>query len=584
MRAELRPRMVLDRLATDADWIDELPQRVRVTLGERYGLPPLGARIAFRGRLMPVPGPVVAGGYDPRRSAYFAGIGGSGFLFGGWTLVEPPPRFSPDLAIDRIRASIVERVMAAEPGEAGAVAAALLVGERSAISSETKESLRRSGLAHILAISGLHMMLVAGTVFYFVRALLALSPGLALSQPIRNWAAAGALFAATVYLTLSGGNVATIRAYVMAAVIFSTILLDRPAISMRNLAVAAFIVIALKPESVVEPGFQMSFGAVAALIAVWETWRDRKRLRLAEGDAGGAGRILRFGVRAVLAVALTTLVAGLATAPFAAYHFERVASYSLLGNLLAAPLVSSIIMPFGLLGLAAMPLGLEALPLAVMAWGIETLLAISGWVADLPGAELRAPPIAPVALVTIAAGMLWLCLWRQRWRLLGLPVIALGLALIPLTVSRPDVMVAPDGRVVAVRDAGGVLRVSGSRSGSYAIEQLFDKEAIEPLSGAALRQGVRCDSAACLLTGAAGVSVAHVRDPVAFPEDCRRADIVVTPLTAPADCQARLVVDGRQLDRFGAHAIRADVEHGAPVFAVRRARSTAPRPWQAGGG
>jgi competence protein ComEC len=583
-RAELRPRIVLDRLTTPADWVGELPRRVRVTLAERYQLPPLGARIAFRARLMPVPGPVVPGGYDPRRAAYFKGIGGSGFMFGGWTLVDPPPSFSLDLAIDRIRSRIVQRIMAAEPGEAGAVAAALLVGERSAISSETKESLRRSGLAHILAISGLHMMLVAGTIFYLARALLALSPGLALSLPIRKWAAAGALVMATVYLALSGGNVATIRAYIMAAVMFSAILLDRPAISMRNLAIAAFIVIALKPESVVEPGFQMSFAAVAALIAVWEAWRDRKTLRLTDGNAVPGQRVWHFGRRAFLGIALTTLVAGLATAPFAAYHFQRVASYSLLGNLLAAPLVSTLIMPFGLLGLAAMPFGLEALPLGVMAWGIETLLAISAWVAALPGADIRAPPIAPVALLMIAAGMLWLCLWRQRWRLFGLPAMALGLALVPLTVNRPDVLVAPDGRAVAVRDAGGVLRVSGSRSGSYAIDQLFDKEATEPLAGAELRKGVRCDPAACLLSAARGVSVAHVLDPVAFAEDCRRADIVVTPLTAPVDCRAPLVIDGDQLGRFGAHAVRTDIEAGAPVFTLRRARSIAPRPWQAGGG
>lgn len=582
-RAELRPRITLDRLTTSADWVGELPRRVRVTIAERYGLPPLGAQIAFRGRLMPVPGPVVPGGYDPRRAAYFQGIGGSGFMFGGWTLVAPPPRFSLDLAIDRIRSRVVERIMAAEPEEAGAVAAALLVGERSTISSETKESLRRSGLAHILAISGLHMMLVAGTVFYLVRALLALSPGLALSQPIRKWAAGGALLMATVYLALSGGNVATIRAYVMAAVMFSAILLDRPAISMRNLAIAAFIVIALKPESVVEPGFQMSFGAVAALIAVWAAWRDRKTLRLTDDTVVPGQRVWRFGRRAFLGIALTTLVAGLATAPFAAYHFQRVASYSLLGNLLAAPLVSTLIMPFGLLGLAAMPLGLEALPLAVMAWGIEALLAISAWVAALPGAEIRAPPIAPAALLIIAAGMLWLCLWRQRWRLLGLPAIALGLGLVPLSVSRPDVLVAPDGRAVAVRDASGVLRVSGSRSGSYAIDQLFDKEATQPLAGAELRKGMRCDPAACLLSAGDGVSVAHVLDPAAFPEDCRRADIVVTPLTAPVDCRARLVIDGDRLGRFGAHAVRTDVEAGAPVFTVRRERSIAPRPWQKGG-
>lgn len=581
-RVELRPRIVLDRLTTDAAWVDALPDRLRLTVAERYKLPPLGAVITFRARLMPVPGPVIPGAYDPRRAAFFEGIGGSGFMLGGWTLVEPAPPFSLDLVIDRVRGAVVKRILDAEPGEAGGVAAALLVGERSRISEATKESLRRSGLAHILAISGLHMMLVAGTVFYALRALLALSPSLALSRPIRKWAAVGALIMATVYLALSGGNVATVRAYVMAAIMFAAILLDRPAISMRNLALAAFIVVGREPESVLEPGFQMSFGAVMALVAAWEAWRDRRVRRLGDDSVIPGQRFFRWLARAVFAVALTTLVAGLATAPFAAFHFERVASYSLLGNLLAAPLVSIVIMPFGLAGLAAMPLGLEALPLAVMTWGIDSLLAISDWVAGLPGAELRAPPIAPLALVIMVAGMLWLCLWRRRWRLLGVLAMALGLGLIPVLVDRPEVMVAPDGRAVAVRDAGGVLRVSGARSGSFTVEQFFDKEPIDALTGAELRKGIRCDPLACLLGGKGGLQVAHVLDPVAFVEDCRRADIVVTPLVAPAGCHA-LVIDAAQLARRGSHVVHAEGAGARLTFRVRTERFSAPRPWQAGG-
>ncbi|MGH6923016.1 MAG: ComEC/Rec2 family competence protein [Propylenella sp.] len=579
-RVELRPRIVLDRLSTDAAWAGELPKRVRITVAERYELPPLGAEVTFRGRLMPVPGPVVPGGYDPRGAAYFDGIGGSGFAFGDFTVVAPPPRFALDLMIARIRAAIVARIMAAEPAEAGAVAAALLVGERSTISTETNENLRRSGLAHILSISGLHMMLVAGTVFYFLRAVLALSPRLALGRPIRKWSAVAALVAATAYLAVSGGNVATVRAYVMAAVIFSAMLLDRPAISMRNLAIAAFIVVALRPEGVLEPGFQMSFGAVAALIAAWEAWRDRTVRRLSDDSVIPGQRVLRFVWRAFFGVALTTLVAGFATAPFAAYHFERVASYSLLGNLLAAPFVSIVIMPFGLLALVVMPFGLEALPLAVMAWGIEAMLSIAAWVSALPGAEVRAPPIAPFALLVIVAGMLWLCLWRGRWRLIGLPTIGMGLCLIPLLVDRADIMVAPEGNAVAVRDTSGVLRVSGSRAGSYTIDQFFDKEAVATPAGDELREGVRCDPSACMLGAAGGLFVSHVLDPVAFAEDCRRADVIVTPLTAPADCRARLIIDGERLELFGSHAVRVGVGSGEPVFSVKTERSIAPRPWQ----
>lgn len=579
-RSDRRPRIILDRLSSDTVAPDKMPRRVRLTIGPKGGLPELGARISVRARLMPVAGPAVPGGYDPRRAAYFEGIGGSGFVLGSWQpLAAPQP--SLDLTVARIRAAIVARIMSAQPGEAGAVAAALLVGERAGLSEETNESLRLSGLAHLLSISGLHMMLIAGTAFFFVRAGLALSPRLALSRPIRKWAAIAALIVVSIYLALSGGAIATIRAYIMAVVMFTAILVDRPAISMRNLAIAAFLVLAMEPKSITEPGFQMSFGAVAALIAAWELWNQRRRSRIADEQALPGIGLARLLGKAALAVCLTSLVASLATAPFAAYHFERVATYSLLGNLLAAPLVSSIIMPFGLLTLAAMPLALEALPLAIMAGGIEALLWVSDWVAGLPGADVPAPRIAPASLLLVSMGLLWMCLWRLRWRLLGLPMMGAGLLLIPVLAAPPDVLVSPDGRVVAVRDAHDVLRVSGSRAGSYVVEQFFDEEAGPPPDAAALREGVRCDPLGCVLKGAGGIEVAHVLDPAAFPEDCRRPNVLVTALHAPRDCSAPLIIDGPQLKRFGAHAVRVETAGARPRFTITTERSAFPRPWQA---
>lgn len=578
-RAERRPRIVLDEIRSEMIPSASMPRRLRVTLAERYGLPPLGSRISLAARLMPVSGPVVPGGYDAHRAAFFDRVGGSGFVLGRWTLEEEPPRFSIDLAVARVRAAIVERIMAAEPGEAGAVAAALLVGERSALSEETNDELRISGLYHILSISGLHMMLVAGTTFFMFRALFALSAQLALRRPIRKWAAVAALFVLTAYFALSGGGAATLRSYVMALIMFAAILVDRPAISMRNLAIAAFIVLALEPEGVMEPGFQMSFMAVAALIAAWEFWRDHRAARLTDDDVVPGFWLMRLAGRAVLGVALTTLIAGLATGPFAAYHFERVATYSLLGNLLAAPLVSAIIMPFGLLSLAVMPLGLEALPLAAMAWGIEMLLKVAGFVSALPGAEVRAPQISATSLVLIAAGLLWICLWRLRWRVFGLPAIALGILLIPVLIDPPDLLVAPDGTAVAVRDQTGVLRVAGARAGSYIVEQFFDEEGGPPVDPSTLREGVRCDATACLLNDASGHLVSHVLDPAAFAEDCARARVVVTALTAPGDCRAALVVDRPKLARYGAHSVWFD-RAGASTFRVTTARSATPRPWQ----
>jgi competence protein ComEC len=278
---------------------------------------------------------------------------------------------------------------------------------------------------------------------------------------------------------------------------------------------------------------------------------------------------------------VTTLVAGFATSPFAAFHFERVATYSLLGNLLAAPLVSAIIMPFGLLSLVVMPFGLEALPLAVMAWGIEMLLGVARFVASIPGAQVRAPPIAAVCLLLIAGGMVWMCLCRRRWRLFGLAPIVLGLLLIPAFFDPPDIFIAPSGTAIAMRDSGGVLRVSGARAGSYVVAQFFDEEGGAPSDVTALRLGVHCDATACLLRDRTGNLVSHVRDPSAFVEDCRHAAVVLTGLTAPADCHARLVIDAPQLARFGAHAVWLSNEEG-PTFNIEMDRSATPRPWKAG--
>jgi competence protein ComEC len=581
VRAGRRPRLTLDNLTIEDLAPEETPARIHVTIPPNAELPPIGTRIAVLARLMPVPGAALPGGYDARRAAYFNGIGATGFTLGGWAEMAAVDGASPLIALTRLRAAIAARLVAALPGQAGAVAAALLVGERGYLSQKTQEDLRASGLAHILAISGLHMGLVAGTAFFFVRALLALSPALALRHPIRKWAALAGLLAGAVYLALSGASVATVRAFTMAAVMFAAMLLDRPALSMRNLAIAAFIVLATQPESVVEPGFQMSFAAVAALIAGWEAWRERQRLRLAEPPSEPLAIWAGRAAKALGAIAFTTIIASMATAPYAAFHFHRVAVYSLIGNVLAMPVVSLLIMPFGLFALLLMPFGLEQLPLKVMGAGIDLLLAVAGRVGALEGAVVQVPPMSGLALGLMTFGLLWLCLWRRPWRLGGVLAVAVGLALVPLLASRPDLLVAANGTAVAVRGIDGTLRVAGSRAGSFLIDQWLGAEGGRGPPADLLRQGVVCDDLACHLTGRSGELVAHIRHPSAFVEDCQRATVVVTPLLAPAGCAAPLVIDAPRLARFGAHAVTLSHGSGAEPIAARVATSwpARPRPW-----
>jgi len=572
-RAGRAPRAVLESVRIGRIPPQKTPERVRLTF--RGEAPPLGALVTARARLSPLPGPAIPGGYDPARAAFFEGIGAGGFVFGAFSVVEEPRGFHARLHLADLRREIAERILSAQPGEAGAVAVALLVGERGGIGDETADTLRVAGLAHILAISGLHMMLIAGTAFWLVRAALALFEGAVLAWPIRKIAAVAALGVGAFYLAISGGNVATIRAFVMAAVMFAAILLDRPALSLRNLAIAAFIVVALEPESVTEPGFQMSFAAVAALIAVWDLWRDRPVDDLAEPPSW-PWRLLRGLIAALLAIALTTLVAGFATAPFAAYHFGRFASYSLLGNLLAMPLVSVLVMPAGLLTLAAMPFGLEPLPLSVMAAGIDLVLGASRWVAALPGSSLSIASFPAWTLMIATAGFLWLCLWRSPVRLYGVVPLLGGAGLALLFSSSPDLVVDESGKAIAARGPDGVLRVAGVRAGSYLADVWRENE---PPGAGDIDEGFSCDAEACVFRMKGGFSVSHVVSPLALPEDCARADILVSALPVPADCRARIVIDRDSLATGGAHALFVEAR-GTADLRMETARSTVRRPWQ----
>lgn len=576
-RPDRRPRVVLAELAISGTAPERTPRRIRLSLTPGAALPALGARIALRARLMPVSGPAVPGAYDPHRAAFFEGIGGTGFVLGGWTEAGGAGEAArPGGTVRALRAAIVARIVAARPDAAGAVAAALLVGDRTQIPEPVVEDLRLAGLAHVLAISGLHMMLVAGTAFFVLRAGLAAVPRLALTAPIRKWAAAAALAAAFAYLMISGGSAATLRAFVMAAIMFAAILFDRPAISMRNLALALFIVVAIEPEGIVEPGLQMSFAAVAALIAAWEAWRDRPRLRLADRDAAVSWRVPRLVGRALFGTALTTLVAGLATAPIGAFHFERIAAYSLLGNMLAMPLVSLVVMPAALLVLLLMPFGIEQPALALMSLGIDGLLAVAHSVAQIEGAGLRAPHLGAAALLVMTGGFLWLTLWSERWRLIGIVPIVAGLMAAPILHDPADLMVTAQADAAAFRGADGRLRILGTRPDSFVAGQFMEKEAVLPTPDET-RRGVRCDRLACIVSGTGGMRLSLVEDAAALAEDCRRADIVVTPLRAPSDCAARLVIDAAAVARAGAQRIHFAADGTFRSEGEWRGR---PRRWQ----
>ncbi|HTE79050.1 MAG TPA: ComEC/Rec2 family competence protein, partial [Xanthobacteraceae bacterium] len=379
-------RFVLRVERMEGGRIDDKPRRVRLSV-KRGTAPPAGSFVEVKASLEPPLQPLEPGSYDFARDLFFQGIGASGFVRGAVKVIAAPAPQGPlqraDAFVQRMRDAIDARIRAVLPGDEGAIAAMLINGKRDAIAPNVYDALFISGIGHVLSISGYHMAVVAGLIFFIVRAFFALIPGLADRAPIKKWAALAALLATGFYLVLSGNQVATQRSFIMIGVVLCGVLLDRPTLTMRTLTIAALVVLLFAPESIVHPSFQMSFAATLALIAGYE--RGALKLRAAADTSFGA-RAALWGVNEIIGLTIASLLAGWATTPYAAFHFHRIAPYGVLANLLAMPVVSAWVMPMGILGIVAMPFGLDAEFWRQMGYGIEWMNAVGLWVASLPGA------------------------------------------------------------------------------------------------------------------------------------------------------------------------------------------------------
>ncbi len=414
----------------------ETPRKVRVSLhGDQSFIDPKPDMfVGLTGHLSPPSGPVEPGGFDFQRHAWFKGIGGVGYT--RTPVLEIVPA-DTKWSVFALRMGLSERVQNRMPDNVGGFAAAVITGDRSALAKQTIEDLRRSNLAHLLAISGLHMGLLAGFVFSVVRLGLAAVPPVGLRVNGKKVAAVVALIAASLYLMMSGGNVATQRAFVMAAVMLTAILIDRRALSLRAVAVAATIVLVLRPEALLGPGFQMSFAATVALVAVFGWLRDHD---------------LRLGprwLRPMMAVVMSSFVAGLATAPFAAMHFNQIAHYGLPANLVSVPVMGIVVVPSAVLAGVLSPIGLEGVGLYFMALGLRWILSVAHFVANLDGARGTVPSGNVWVLPMLGLGSLWVILWHGRSRLAGGLVVIAAFALW-LGSERPDVLIEDSGSLVGV--------------------------------------------------------------------------------------------------------------------------------------
>ncbi|MGX9393515.1 ComEC/Rec2 family competence protein [Nitrobacteraceae bacterium UC4446_H13] len=549
----------------------------RVRLSVRKGTaPPVGSYVALKARLLPPLPPLRPGSYDFGRDLYFQGIGASGFAMGAIKTLDPPASGGWKLRYAAImqgmRDGIDARIRTALEGDNRAIATALLTGRRDAITPAVNDAMFISGLGHVLSISGYHMAVVAGVVFFAVRALLALIPGLTVTFPIKKWSAAAALAAATFYLLLSGAEVATQRSYFMTAVVLLAVMVDRRAITFRTLAIAAMVVLIAAPEALVHPSFQMSFAATLGLVALIQVGMPRL---FATPDNSAAARAALWGGREIMTLALASFVAGLATTPYAAFHFHRVTPYGVLANLGAMPVVSGVVMPAGLMGLIAAPFGLDRPFWEIMGLGIDWMIAVSVWVAALPGAIGRMAAFGTGPLMLASAGIVLLGLLRTPLRWAG--GVAVVLATVwALSVTQPDVLVAGDGHSVAVRGSDGRFRMMRTAKDTFLVREWLAADAdARGATDAALAAGVSCDPEGCVTPLGDGRLVALGLRPESFDDDCARAAIIVTQQQASPDCAA-MIIDRTRLQRQGGLALRK-AGKGFAVTAIRP--DGVDRPW-----
>lgn len=552
-----------------------LPSMIRVNMDEDVVPAGLGqgAIIRFRARLMPPAAPSLPGGYDFARRAYFDGIGATG------RALRPIVMLRPAVAAPPVRARLFAHIMEQVPGAGGGIAAALATGDQGGIAAADAEAMRRSGLAHLLSISGLHVTaLIAAVVFLLMRAM-ALSRRAALDWPLMLIAAGGGAMAGIGYTLLTGAEVPTVRSCVAALLVLGGLAMGRDAITLRLVAAGALVVLLIWPEALPGPSFQMSFAAVVALVALGE--HPRFRAFMAPREEVGWRRAGRH----LLGLLATGLVVELVLAPIAIFHFHKAGMLGSIANLVAIPLTTFIVMPFEALALLLDPFGWGAPFWWLTARSLDLLLLVAHGVASSPWAIMRSPAQDHGMFGLILAGLLWCLLWRSRWRWIGLIPVAAGMAMI-LKSAPPALLVTGDGRHVAVRAAGGTMAILRERAGAYARDALTETAGYDgALEALAALPEARCSLDLCAVKLAGGGrswtvlvtrSGARIESGV-LAQDCARADIVISDRFLPSACRPRwLKADRRLLARTGGLAI----DLGAPsVRTVRQAGDE--HPWMA---
>lgn len=560
-------RLILQDIVIEDMALQETPYSIRLKVRKSADLRP-GDRISVLAELNPPSAPVAPGAYDFQRFAFFRQIGAFGFSYKDPVVIKKAED-GVALWLEHLRQYVGARILEAMPPDEAGIANALMTGERAAISEKNMEDMRNSGIVHIISISGLHITMIAGVVFFVVRFLMALFPTFALYHPIKKYSAVIALVVTVLYMCMVGATVPTVRSVIMTGIVLLAIMLDRIPLSLRVVAIAALLILVVVPEAVVGPSFQMSFAAVAGLVAFYEATRT-----FWVGIYRNSGWFRR-GLVYLAGVCITTVIASIATAPFSIYHFQQFANYGLLANLLAVPLTSFVVMPAILLAYVLMPFGLEAPALWLAGKGLSGMLWISHTVAHLPYA-IWTPEVWPMgALLSFVGALLLLFLLQGLARALSAVLLIAGVLFIVVT-PRPDILVSASGKLVAVNQtSSGKVYVTTNRAEKFVSEawmRQFGYGRAKPERMPA--PDMDCDDLGCRFLKD-GKKIALSFHPAGHQDDCAWADILIAedPIRIQP-CNSAIKIDRFDLWRNGSHAVWAKDMRAQSVGEMR-----GDRPW-----
>lgn len=469
-------RLMLDDAA---DFDKALQGKFRITLSSRRTDLQEGQCVELVASLMPNYLPALPQTYQFDRKAFFEGLSASGYALSKAYIIDCDHENSFIEKVKGVfqhwRRKVILHIAEILPPDEAGIAAAIVAGDKTGIRREITDNYRNSGLAHFLSISGLHMSLIAGMAFFVMRLLLAFVQPISRRYNLKAPSAVMAIFVSFVYLIISGAEIPSQRAFIMTFVVLLGVIFDRRAISMRMVSFAAFVVLIITPQALISAGFQMSFAAVVVLIAFYERYASSIHKLF-------AGKSLLLIICAyIFGLLISDFVASLATLPFAIYHFNQVAVYTSLGNLLAGPVIGFVIMPFVLLSLIAMPFGGEVFPLKVVGLGIHWVNEVTAWVSHLPGAGLRVMSMPLWGLMALVIGGLWLCIWNLKWRKLGFIPVVIGLFSLFLT-QKPDVLYDSEGKTIALKDQNENIVVMPAKRNKWLENIWLEKTISHPLS------------------------------------------------------------------------------------------------------